>query len=259
MKPLIILFFLTTVSLSAQNKILVDLTDKDSLNVDVFISKNNFENLYYIKDNVLFKKSDKQTINYSNIQLGKITSVHTFNPLKINVLYSDLNTVVILDNRLAEVSKLDFNQQQPYKNISHITTGFDNTIWLFNQDFQYLELYDYQNKTSRYKTIPVSSKVLDLTSNYNYCWLLTENNLYCYNYFGSLVYKFKNEGYTNIKAYNENLILQKANDLLFYNNKTKTISAINIPNMLISQFFVTNQILYIYTRKLLYQYQLKTD
>jgi len=121
---------------------LVDLTDKDSLNVDVFISKNNFENLYYIKDNVLFKKSDKQTINYSNIQLGKITSVHTFNPLKINVLYSDLNTVVILDNRLAEVSKLDFNQQQPYKNISHITTGFDNTIWLFNQDFQYLELYD---------------------------------------------------------------------------------------------------------------------
>lgn len=121
--------------MSAQNKILVDLTDKDSLNADVFISKNNFENLYYIKDNVLFKKSDKQTINYSNIQLGKITSVHTFNPLKINVLYSDLNTVVILDNRLAEVSKLDFNQQQPYKNISHITTGFDNTIWLFNQDF----------------------------------------------------------------------------------------------------------------------------
>ena len=83
--------------------------------------------------------------------------------------------------------------------------------------------------------------------------------MYCYNYFGSLVYKFKNEGYTNIKAYNENLILQKANDLLFYHNNTKTISAINIPNMLISQFFVTNQILYIYTRKLLYQYQLKTD
>lgn len=259
MKQLVLFFFISCLTLSAQDKISANYIAVDSLNADVFISKNNFENLYYVQNNVLFKKSDKHTINYSNIQLGNITSVHTFNPLKINVLYGDLNTVIILDNRLAEVSKLDFNTLQPYKNISHITTGFDNTIWLFNQDFQYLELYDYQTKTTRYKTIPISSKVLDLTSNYNYCWLLTENNLYCYNYFGSLVYKFKNDSYTNIKAYNENLILEKENILNFYNHETKTISAIDIPNMLISQFFVTNQILYIYTRKLLYQYQLKTD
>ncbi|MGB6268350.1 MAG: hypothetical protein WBF67_05005 [Olleya sp.] len=120
-------------------------------------------------------------------------------------------------------------------------------------------MYDYKIQTTRYKTIPVASKVLDLTSNYNYCWLLTENHLYCYNYFGSVVYKIKNEGYSCIKAANENLIIKKENTLIFYNNKTETLLPIILPNMLISQFFVTNQILYIYNRKLLYQYQLKTD
>lgn len=259
MRLIQIFFFLFSFSLLAQDEIMTTLIKKDSLNADVFIAKNNFENLYFLKDNTLFKKTDKQTANYSNIQLGKITSVHTFNPLKINVFYADLNTVIILDNRLSEVSKIDFNTLQPYKNVSHVTTGFDNTLWLFNQDFQYLELYDYKTLTTRNKTIPVVSKVLDMTSNYNYCWLLTENNLYCYNYFGSMVYKLKNEGYSNIKAIDQNLIINKENTLLFYDNKLKKISTINLPKMLISQFFVTNQILYIYTHKLLYQYQLKTD
>jgi len=259
MKPLLILLYFLSFSLLAQDSITTTLVQKDSIDADIFISKNNFENVYFIKDNALIKTSDRQSSNYSNIQLGKIASVHTFNPLKINVFYANLNTVIILDNRLAEVSKLDFNTIQPYKNVSHVTTGFDNTIWLFNQDFQYLELYDYKTQTSRYKTIPVASKVLDLTSNYNYCWLLTENNLYCYNYFGSLVYKIKNDGYSKIKASNEDLVIQKDQALIFYNHKTKALMPIALQNMLISQFFVTNQILYIYNRKSLFQYKLKTD
>ncbi|WGD33625.1 hypothetical protein [Olleya sp. YS] len=259
MKYLIFALYFLSFSLVAQVEITPVLKQQDSLDVDIFIAKNNFENTYYIKNNALLKIKDNETLSYSNIQLGQITSVNTYNPLKINVFYANLNTVIILDNRLAEITKLDFNTSQPYKNISHISTGFDNTLWLFNQDFQYLELYDYKTRTTRYKTIPVTSKVLDLTSNYNYCWLLTENYLYCYNYFGSVVYKLKNENYTSIKSVNENLVIQKDNSLIFYNYKTKQFLPINLPNMLISQFFVTNQILYIYNRKMLYQYQLKTD
>ncbi|WP_397364828.1 hypothetical protein [Olleya sp. R77988] len=259
MKSITLLIFLLSFSLLAQDEITTTLQKQDSLKADVFVSKNNFESLYFIKDNTIIKKEKDQSYNYSNIQLGNITTVNTFNPLKINVFYADLNTIIILDNRLAEISKLDFNTSQPYKNISHVTTGFDNTLWLFNQDNQYLELYDYKTKKTRYKTIPVASKVLDLTSNYNFCWLLTEHYLYCYNYFGSVVYKVKNDGFLKIKASNENVIIQTENTLIFYNSKSKKLLPIILPNMLISQFSVTNQILYIYNRKLLYQYQLKTD
>lgn len=259
MKYILITIYFLSVSLLAQQPITTQLIQKDSINADLFIAKNNFDNLYIIKDNILIKKSKNNTYNYSSIQLGNITSVHTFNPLKINAFYADLNTVVILDNRLTEIFKIDFNALDIYKNISHITTGFDNTLWLFNQDFQYLELYDYKTQTTRYKTIPITSKVLDLTSSYNYCWLLTQNYLYCYNYFGSLVYKIKNDNYLSVKANNEDLVIKKENGLIYYNHKTKSLSSIVLPNMLISQFSVTNQILYIYSRKTLYQYQFKID
>ena len=259
MKRLLTLLILVTFSCFSQEEITVALLQKDSLNADTFVAKDNFDATYFTKNNALKKATVKDTINYSNFQLGQMTSVNAFNPLKINVFYSDFNTIIILDNRLAEVAKIDFNTTENYKNISHITTGFDNTIWVFNQDYQYLELYDYQTKKTRYKTIPVSSKVLDVTSNYNYCWLLTEKHLYCYNYFGSVVYKLPNNGFTKLQATKEDLIITSENGLIYYDSKNKKQKAIVLPKMLINQFFVTNQILYIYTLKTLYKYQLKTN
>ncbi len=259
MKAYTLILFLISCFCFCQNKISCELLNKETLIADKFISKDNFNSTYIIKDNSLIKITALDTLRYSNFQLGNNLEVNTFNPLKINLFYSNFNTVIILDNRLAEIAKVDFNTIPEYKNISHITTGFDNTIWVFNQDFQQLELFDFKTLKTRYKTIPVSSKVLSLTSNYNYCWLLTQNYLYCYNYFGSLVYKLPNNGFINLQATKENLIIEDQNGLSYYNSKDKQKIEIEQPNMLINQFFVTNQILYIYTLKTLYKYQLKTD
>ena len=259
MKQLLILFTFFSISCFSQEEISTELIETKTLNADKLVSIDNFEATYFIKNNAIKKATVNDTLNYSNFQLGQISSANAFNPLKINLFYSDFNTVIILDNRLAEVAKIDFNSTENYKNITHVTTGFDNTIWIYNQDFQYLELYDYQTKKTRYKTIPVSSKVLDLTSNYNYCWLLTENFLYCYNYFGSVVYKLPNSGFTNLQATKENLIIKGKDGLIYYSSKDQTQKAIKTSNMLINQFFVTNQILYIYTLKTLSKFQLKTD
>ena len=108
---------------------------KTDFTADVFVSTNNFETTFYVLDNVFFKNSKEikgLDIGYSNFQLGNITSANTFNPLKINVFYRDFNTVLILDNRLAEIFKIDFNAISEYKNVSHVSTGSDNTIWVFN-------------------------------------------------------------------------------------------------------------------------------
>ena len=259
MKQLLILLAFVSSSCFAQEEITTTLIEKKSLKADWLVGIDNFEATYFIKNNTLKKATSKDTINYSNFQLGQITSANAFNSLKINLFYADFNTVIILDNRLAEVAKIDFNSAENYKNITHVTTGFDNTIWVYNQDFQYLELFDFQTKKTRYKTIPVSSKVLDLTSNYNYCWLLTDNFLYCYNYFGSLVYKIPNTGFTKLQATKENLIIKTNDGLIYYNSKDQTQKEIKTSNMLIKQFFVTNQILYIYTLNFLSKFQLKTD
>ncbi|MEP5341186.1 MAG: hypothetical protein ABJL44_15715 [Algibacter sp.] len=230
------------------------------LNIDVetLVDITDFENFFYIKNHVFHKKSNKTLTNYSNLQLGDIYSANAFNPLKTNLFYKGFNTVIILDNRLAEIYKIDFNTLQPYKNVSNITTGPDNTIWILNQDLQQLELYDYKTNTIRAKTLPIKSTVIDLKSNYNYCFLLTTDFLYVYNYFGSLITKHENIGFTAITETNGNIILKKENTLFYLKEDTKNITPIITPNFLINQFFVTNETLYIYNDETLQEFQIKT-
>ncbi|MBF8150219.1 hypothetical protein ITJ86_09940 [Winogradskyella sp. F6397] len=235
---------------------------KDSTNIEAksIFGVDNFGTLYYATENNSFHKKTKDTtITYANFQLGDITSANTFNPLKINLFYRDFNTVVILDNRLAEISKINFNSIQPYKNVSFVSSGFNNSIWLFNDDFQYLELYDYKTNTIKLKTVPVQSEVLDLKSDYNYCYLLTKTHLYVYNYFGSLIRTIENSGYDSL-AFNEaHLVLKKGESLFILEKNESIIQPIKHPKMLIKQFLVTNETVYIYGLNLLRHYQLKIE
>ncbi|WP_298499733.1 hypothetical protein [uncultured Algibacter sp.] len=259
MKYTLLFYIIFSVSGFAQESIEAKFLGETVLNADTLISIDNFGTYYYLKGNVIHKKTDIKNITYSNLQLGTIQSANAFNPLKINLFYKDFNTVIILDNRLAEIFKIDFNAINAYKNVSHISTGYDNTIWIFNQDLQKLELFDYKNQTTRAQTVPVQSEVLDLKSNYNFCWLLTKNYLYTYNYFGSLVSKIKNTGYTALIESNGNIILKKENTLFYLAKNSNKITPIRSTNLLINQFFVTNETLYLYTDKTLQKFQLKTN
>ena len=252
------LFFCSTLwaqtSLQVSPKSSVDLKASDFYGVD------NFNALYYSVGNKIVKtKTDGSTINYSNVQLGALGTADVFNPLKIAVFYDQFNTVIILDNRLAEIFKIDFNTIQPYKNVSFVSTGFDNTIWLFNQDLQQLELYDYKSNKTRATTIPVGSEVLDVDSDYNHCWLLTENYLYQYNYFGSLVSKTKNDGFQTLRINDENVFLKKGNQLFYKPENSEEIMPIQLPELLINRFLVTNETLYIYDLEKLRTFQLKIN
>ena len=259
MKYTIYLFLCLSVSISAQKPIETQALSNTPLDADTLVSVDNFGTTYFIKNDVFYKKTSTNNITYNNVQLSNLYSANAFNPLKINLFYKDFNTVIILDNRLAEIYKVDFNALTPYKNVTHISTGHDNTIWLFNQDLQKLEVFDYKTNTTRAQTVPVNSPVLDLKSNYNFCWLLTKNYLFIYNYFGSLIQKIQNNGYTNMVESNGNIILKKDNSLFYLKKNQDQIIPIETPNLLIKQFFVTNETLYIYNTKILQQFQLKIN
>tara|TARA_R110002049_G_scaffold237340_2_gene410440 strand:- start:850 stop:1680 length:831 start_codon:yes stop_codon:yes gene_type:complete len=259
MKYAFYIFLINVSMVFSQKSLETTFIDSQELVADNLISVDNFKTIYFTKNNVFFKKNNKNSITYNNLQLGNLETVNAFNPLKINLFYKDFNTIIILDNRLAEIFKIDFNALPDYKNVSHISTGYDNTIWVFNQDLQQLELYDYKTNKVRVQTIPVQSQVLDLKSNYNMCWLLTKNNLYVYNYFGSLLKKIPNMGFTALETANEDIVLRKENTLLYLKKNTIDPIPILLPNLLINQFFVTNQTLYIYNDETLQEFQIKTN
>jgi hypothetical protein len=257
MKSLYVLFIFFTLSLFSQETIETTFISKTKLKAQSIIAIDDFETLYYVEGNSLYKKNTDKTISYSNVHLGTMTSVNTFNTLKINVFYKNFNTVIILDNRLTELFKIDFNTSQTYKNVSHVSTGYDNTFWVFNQDLQQLELFDYKTNKVRATTMPVQSNVLDLKSNYNYCWLLTEKHLYTYNYFGSVISKIKNDGFTALAEDNENLIIKQGGKLFFKPKNSETILPIKTSEVLINQFLLTNETMYIYDNEMLHEFQLK--
>lgn len=259
MKYATYLLFLFSLSIFAQETIDASFVNKTSLQADKLISINNFGTAFYFSNHVFYKKQNQKTLSYTNLQLGTLESANAFNPLKINLFYKDFNTLIVLDNRLSEIFRTDFNAIKNYKNVSHISTGHDNTVWVFNQNNQKLELFDYKAQTTRAQTQPVQSEVLDLKSNYNYCWLLTKNHLYTYNYFGSLIKKIDNNGYTSLAETNENLVLKKGNNLFYLDKKNQEVIPIDLPNLIINQFFVINETLYIYNQKTLQEFHLKIN
>ncbi len=253
------IFFLFTFSVFTQQPVEASFVKKSKLDAQALVGVDNFETLFYINNNVLYKNLNGNSINFSHIQLGNITSVNIFNPLKINVFYSDFNTVVILDNRLTEITRIDFNRLQPFRNISHISTGNDNTIWIYNQDTQELEIFDYKANKTKVKTLPIQGDVLDIKSDFNLCWLLTKDYLYKYNYVGSFLSKIKNKGFTKLVQANKNLILQKENQLFYIAKDLEIFTELKIPKLLIKQFLVTNETLYIYDEEFLHEYRLKIN
>jgi hypothetical protein len=259
MKLLFYISILLYYSIPVRAQIEVSLLETAPLEADRLVNIDNLGNLYYLTDNALYKKSITETINYNNFQLGNVSSANAFNPLKINLFYKEFNTVIILDNRLSEMFKINFNEFHPLKNLSHTSTGNDNTIWLFDQNSQQLENFDYKANSVRVRSLPVQGEVLDLKSNYNFCWLLTERALYIYNYFGSLLSKIDNEGYSSIEEHNGNIYLLKDQSLFFMADGTTEIQPISLANLLIKQFLVTDESLYIYDGESLHRYQLKIN
>lgn len=263
MKNAIYILIVCWFSVYSQEQIEATLINKTAFQADAVVDVTNFNTTFYILNNVLLKHNEDEPkendLGYNNFQLGNITSVNTFNPLKINVFYKDFNTVVVLDNRLAEIFKIDFNSLADYKNISHVTTGSDNTLWVFNENTQQLELFDYKTNTTRAKTLPIKHPVLAMKSNYNYCWLLTEAYIYKYDYFGNLLNKAKNEGFTAMALKDEDLVLKKNKALFYLKKQTENPIPIALPNLLINGFFATNETLYIYNLETLFEYQLKIN
>ena len=259
MKPIFYLFLFISFTVFSQETIETSFVKKSKIDAERIVSIDVFGSVFYLNNNVFYKKNSKNTISYNNLQLGDLETVDAFNPLKINLFYKNFNTVVILDNRLAEIFKIDFNNLNEYKNVTHVSTGHDNTLWLFNQDTQQLELYDYKTNTNRVYTLPIQEPVLDLKSNYNTCWLLTKTHLFVYNYFGSLVKKMKHDGFTSMSENNNNLILKKDNHLYYLKHNTENPILVSTPKLLINQFLLTNGSLYIYDNEFLHEYQLIKD
>ncbi len=262
MKQLSLLFLLICQVSMGQS---VTPINKVPLNAERFIGIDNYKNSYFIKNRVLNKQGPDGIFIFNDLQLGRITSIDIINPLKVVAFFQDTNTVVMLDNKLNEIERLNFNNLPQFLNVSTATNAGSNSLWLFNVDTQQLELYNYGSKLKTVISQPFSGRLLSQASNFNYCFVLTEKKLRAFNIYGSILNEVSSEGYERIIQQNENLIALKENSLYYIPDFAKRNDAIShetvklsFPEITIKDLQLTNDFLYIYDGENLHTFKLTT-
>ncbi|WP_367756911.1 hypothetical protein [Flavobacterium sp. WC2430] len=260
MKNLIVLFFFSSIAtVFGQNKMLfASKLNYIAIDADEFIGYDQFGFHYTIKNNVFTKTKDGESLDYKNIALGKISKVDIQNPLKIILFYENFNSVIILDNQLNEIQKINFSENPTPIVTNAVGIASQNQLWVYNSLNQQIGLYDYLK--NEYKSIstsfPESIKYYqsNLTTFY---WVDKKNNWYSCNRFGKITTKAKTVNFDQIAIINENQYLISNNSTLsiedIYKNEKYEIE---ILEKTFKNFSYKDQILSIFTSEGITNYKI---
>jgi hypothetical protein len=219
------------------------------LNADYFAGFDGFNSYYYIKDNVLYKKYETTIIQYQNLAFGKIKKVDLLNPLKIVIFYSDFNTVVVLDNQLNEIQKIEFSRLETPIIASSTGISGQNKLWFFNTLNQQIGLYDLTTNQHQYIGAPIRDSFTYYQTDFNYFEFVDKNNLWnTYTIFGRFFQNGPVENAVQLQLLNDKKYIYYTGDsLVLKDNKNNTVRKIDIVEKSIKKFFYKDQILSIFT------------
>jgi WD40 repeat protein len=257
MKIIVIYFLLFQSILGVAQEIITKTIETEFINsfnleADEFIGTDDFENIYYIKNNVIYKKTALKTYTYSNTQFGGISSIDIKNPLKILLFYSDFNTAIILDNNLNELtSPINFTSESFSKNISFSSISSNNNLWLFSLDDNIIRLWNYQTKKVQFASQPATFYVenfetLQQLSSYKNCWLFGDNVMLKFNEYGTFGGVFEIDKFDEVHFSENNIIFSNNNRLIIYDSELESLPIKLNQEILIKSFYFNKNQIYIF-------------
>ncbi len=240
---------------SAQN---MEVIWKDSVSIDAdnYYGKDVLGYFYYSKNNVLYKQKQAEKLEYKNLSLGKIESVDLINPLKILVFYKEFNAVVLLDNQLSEITKINLNRYNILAQICSMASA--NRLWAYDNLSNQLMLIDYLNHKTTVLNQPFKNDFTFCQSDYNQ-WIIVSSNreIISYNNYGNLTILGTTPDFNKIYLTQKRDILFSLNDNLYlYKSVSKTSHQLFSDPKSIANFDYNNEILTLFTGKTIENYQI---
>ena len=161
---------------SQSQAIIASKVDELALEMDEFVGFDGLGNYFYIKNNVLYKKTSTDLLQYQNLLLGKIDTVDVLNPLKVILFYKAFNSVIVLDNLMNEIQRIDFSS--PEKEIIATAVGISgqNKLWVFNALNQQIGLYDLNSNAYQNLGVPIKNEFDAYQTDFNYFHWINEKN-----------------------------------------------------------------------------------
>ena len=239
---------------------LISSTKQNSIKTecDVFLGFDNQQNNYSIKNNILIKNSETITYQYNNLGLGKITRVDFQNPLQIVVFFKNFNTVVLLDNQLNEIKKIDFNLKSTPVTLEAVALSSQNQIWIYDSISSKIGLYNVNTYAFKWISTMLENPISYYESDYtHFYWTDVNLNLYRISIYGTIEKLGIQSKFDSIQlTKNGNSIYQLENQLFYYNLTSKSSSKIAIDEKIISKFFFRDGILSIFTQNEITNYKI---
>tara|TARA_R110000868_G_scaffold11228_1_gene55050 strand:- start:44 stop:835 length:792 start_codon:yes stop_codon:yes gene_type:complete len=260
MKNLILLFFLSSIAtvLGQNKKLFASKISHIAIDADEFIGYDQFGFYYTIKNNVFTKTKDSESLEYKNIALGKISKADIQNPLKIILFYENFNSVILLDNQLNEIQKINFSENATPIVANAIGIASQNQLWIYNSLNQQIGLYDYLKND--YKSISTSfpESITYYQSNLTtFYWVDKKNDWYSCDRFGKITAKAKTATFDQIKIITENQYLISKNSILSIEDIDKNEKyEIEILEKTFKNFSYKDQILSIFTSEGITNYKI---
>jgi hypothetical protein len=230
-----------------------------SLIADEFVGCDGFDNYFYLKNNVFHKISAQSDFQYANFSLGNPSRVDLTNPLKIVLFYEKFNTVVLLDNQLNELQKINFSNQNTSLIASFSSLSGLNSIWLFDSVQQQLLRFDLQSNTATNIGNPIQGLAKIIGTNFNYFyWIDTQNQLFSLSVFGDLKPFGKVPEGINYQISNDSfLIYEQNNELKLFDINRKIEYKIEVVEKHFKKFYYKDQILSIFTNEEIINYKIQ--
>ena len=165
MKKLLFIFFFFIVFIknASSQDIIPMALDSVSIKADKFFGFDGYKNYYFIKDNVVIKKSSTGTMQFQDLSLGEVTKVDI-----LIVFYENFNTIVVLDNQMNEVDRINLSERSSSIVITAVGVADQDKLWLFNSVDQKLALYDLKSKFYQEIGVPINGQINYYQTDYNY-------------------------------------------------------------------------------------------
>jgi len=254
MRTQLLFLFVFLNSFLAHNQITLDKIDSIKYDDNFrLISVDNLGESYFLQDDKLKKG---KVYAFSDSSLGDLNKVDFYNNFKLKLWYSNFNTLVILDNFLNEITRVQFNEISSLFEITNISSANENSIWVYDESNMRIKKFDFFKKVfiENLET-QIDGTVIDMKSNYNYLLVLTEKYFYKINYNGLIIFKNENKmEYTKVGFYKNDVLLSNKTGLFHLKNEEELITKINLEKLFIKDFFVINETLYIYDEDHLNKY-----
>jgi hypothetical protein len=260
MKKLIILLLLCTGSLSAQELGLpAKFLSNAKSGTERYIGTDAFGWQYTVTNGEFRKEKPPQVYKYKNVSLGDIFKVDLQNPLQVVLFYKKFNTVVLVDNQLSEISRINFSQI-PQQSLIVEAAGLasQNRLWLYDISTQQIGLFDLGQYTFKTLTPPANEGIKFYQSDYNYFyWIDNTNKFYVVNLFGKVTSLNTVPDFEQAQLLNRTAILLKIDNALYlYNPETQSQKHIELAEKSFGSFYYKGQILSIFTDSEIIQYQI---